>query len=121
PNHYHYHTEEEKTMTVGSFEVSGAPSYLHGKIEADVFEVGGVSPTNIIRIDQDWFVRIRWELDGSLKSMICGKWCIHLHLESIGLGEELDLPHPPSAELEVDLNPCGDGKYTKDFLVKRGT
>lgn len=109
-------------MTVGSFEVSGAPasSFLHGTIAAEVYEVGGVAPTNIIRTDQDWFVRIRWELCGALKSMICGKWCLHLHLESIGKGPELDLPDP-GPELEVDLDPCGDGKYCKDFYVKAGT
>ena len=59
-------------MTKGSFEVSGDPNLLSGYISADVYEIGGVSPTNIIRIDQDWLVRLNWALEGSLKSMICG-------------------------------------------------
>ena len=78
-------------MAAGSFEVSGSPHLLTGTIAADVYELGGVAPTNIIRIDEAWKVSIDWELIGSLKSMVCGTWCLHLHLESIGKGEELDL------------------------------
>lgn len=107
-------------MTVGYFEVSGAPSYLHGKIEASVYEIGGVAPKTIIRTDEDWVVRFCWELDGALKSMICGTWCLHVHLESIGKGPELDLPDD-GPEVEVPLDPCGDGKYQKEFLIRAGT
>ena len=107
-------------MTKGSFEVSGDPNLLSGYISADVYEVGGVAPTNIIRLDQDWRVHLDWALEGSLKSMICGTWCIHLHLESIGKGPELDLPDP-GPEIQVPLNPCGNGHYTYDFVVKSGT
>ena len=107
-------------MTKGSFEVSGDPNLLSGYISADVYEVGGVAPTNIIRLDQDWRVHLDWALEGSLKSMICGTWCIHLHLESIGKGPELNLPDP-HPEVQVPLNPCGDGRYTYDFVVKAGT
>jgi len=107
-------------MTKGSFEVSGDPNLLSGYISADVYEIGGVAPTNIIRIDQNWFVRLNWALEGSLKSMICGTWCLHLHLESIGKGPELNLPDP-YPEVQVPLDPCGDGCYTYDFVVKAGT
>jgi hypothetical protein len=107
-------------MTKGYFEVSGDPELLAGYITADVYEIGGVAPTNIIRIDQDWRVHLEWQLKGSLKSMICGTWCIHLHLESIGKGPELDLPDP-GPEVQVPLDPCGDGRYSYDFVVKAGT
>ena len=107
-------------MTKGSFEVSGDPNLLSGYISADVYEIGGVSPTNIIRTDQDWLVRLNWALEGSLKSMICGNWCIHVHLESIGKGVELSLPDP-YREVQVPLDPCGNGQYYYDFVVKAGT
>jgi hypothetical protein len=107
-------------MTKGYFEVSGDPELLYGSISADVYEIGGVSPKNIIRIDQDWVVRLYWALEGSLKSMICGTWCLNLHLESIGKGQELDLPGAYN-EVRVPLDPCGDGRYTYDFVVKAGT
>src|SRR5262245_37942466 len=96
--------EEEITMTTGTFEVIVWPKRLYGTMEASVSELGGVAPTNIIRIDQDWLVRIKWALHGTLKSMICGKWCLHVHLESIGKGPELDLPDP-KPEIHVPLNP----------------
>jgi hypothetical protein len=112
--------KEYTIMTKGSFEISGDPELLYGSISADVYEVGGVSPKNIIRIDQDWFVRLNWALEGTLKSMICGTWCIRLHLESIGKGDELDLPGS-YREVEVPLDPCGDGRYTYDFVVRAGT
>ena len=107
-------------MTKGYFEVSGDPELLYGSISADVYEIGGVSPKNIIRIDQDWVVRLYWALERSLKSMICGTWCLNLHLESIGKGQELDLPGAYN-EVRVPLDPCGDGRYTYDFVVKAGT
>jgi hypothetical protein len=97
-------------------EVSGAPNLLEGYIEAEVYEVGGVAPTNIIRIDQDWRVRVHWGLEGCLKSMICGAWCLHLHLESIGEGPELSLPVPN----KVRLDPCGNGEYDYDFVLRKG-
>jgi len=108
------------TVTKGSFEVSGSPHLLYGEIEASIYELGGVAPTNIIRIDEDWLVRLKWQLHGSLKSMICGKWCLHVHLESIGKGPELDLPDP-GPEIQIPLNPCGNGEYCYDFVVKKGT
>ncbi len=107
-------------MAAGSFEVSGSPHLLKGTIAADVYELGGVAPTNIIRIDEAWKVSIDWELIGSLKSMVCGTWCLHLHLESIGQGEELDL-FEGNREVHVKLDPCGDGKYHYDFMVPAGT
>ena len=107
-------------MTKGSFEVSGDPNLLAGHIFADVYEIGGTAPTNIIRIDQDWHVHLHWALEGSLRSMICGTWCLHLHLESIGKGVELSLPDP-GPEIKVPLDPCGNGHYNYDFVVKAGT
>ncbi|KPV51130.1 hypothetical protein SE17_22980 [Kouleothrix aurantiaca] len=107
-------------MAAGSFEVSGSPHLLKGTIAADVYELGGVAPTNIIRIDEAWKVSIDWELIGSLKSMVCGTWCLHLHLESIGKGEELDL-FDGSREVHVKLDPCGNGQYHYDFTVPAGT
>jgi hypothetical protein len=106
-------------MTTGSFEVANSPHLLSGRIEADVYDPNGVAPTNIIQIDDDWLVRIKWALEGTLKSMVCGTWCLHVDLESIGKGPELSLPDD-SYEIEVPLNPCGDGYYSYDFLVKKG-
>jgi len=74
-----------------------------GEIFASVHEDGGLSPTNIIRIDQDWGVLVKWRTSGALTRMICGTWCLNVCLESIGPGEELTLPHKL---VKVELDPC---------------
>src|ERR1044071_6305926 len=84
-------TKLEDIMSKGQFEVSLPVPFLKGDIQADVYEVGGASPVSIIRSDQDWGVKVRWQLEGSLLPFICGKWCIHLRLESLGTGRELTL------------------------------
>jgi hypothetical protein len=100
----------------GKLETSFSEPYLCGDIYAKVYEKDGVRPTNIIRTDQAWGVKIEWELKGSLAQYICGEWCIHLCLESIGKGPELKWKAPE----DIRLEPCGDGKYCYDFHVEPG-
>jgi hypothetical protein len=98
-------------MTKGYFEVPVdlAPG-LSGTIEAEVYEKGGVAPVYVIRTNQHWYVDIKWELRGAIVPMICGEWCIHLFLESIGPGPELKL-HDYNGPYHLHLDPCGNGKY----------
>ncbi|MDX2039654.1 MAG: hypothetical protein SF097_00310 [Acidobacteriota bacterium] len=104
-------------MAKGTFEVSLTNPALSGTIEADVYEQGGVAPTTIIDYDQEWGVKIKWQLSGSLVPFICGSWCVSLYFESMGAGPEFDLHRTHTLE----LNPCGSGKYDYDFRVPRGT
>ncbi len=109
-------------MATGEFEVSGgpAPNLLHGHIEATVMEHGGTVPTNIIRADQAWGVDLHWDLHGSLVPMICGYWCVHVCLESIGSGPELKLPDDiPAAEVKIPVNQIS-GHYSYHFHVPAG-
>jgi len=103
-------------MSKGSFEVALPRPYLVGDIFAKVYEIGGASPTNIVRVDQDWGVKVHWDLKGSLAPFICGEWCLHLRLESLGPGPEIMF----SAKRRIPLNPCGRGRYDFDLRVKRG-
>jgi hypothetical protein len=75
-------------------------AYIYGYVH----EHGSFRPTNIIRTDQRWGVTLRWVTIGSLVRMVCGRWCLHIYLESIGPGPELRLPAPPR---HIPLNPCG--------------
>ena len=103
-------------MSKGNFEVALPKPHLEGDIYANVYEIGGASPTAIVRVDQDWGVKVRWDLKGSLAPFICGEWCLHLRLESMGPGPELIFNVPR----RIPLNPCGRGTYNFDFRVKRG-
>jgi hypothetical protein len=108
-------------MATGQIEVSGAPNTgLTGTIEAEIYEQGGVQPTTIIGINQDWRVDFKWSLTGPLAPLICGKWCLHVRLESIGPGHEYALPLTCN-EVTVPLDPCGDGHYAYPFTVSKGT
>ena len=102
-------------MSKGTFEVSLPAPNLSGEIYAEVYEEGGVKPTTIIRTDQEWGVKVHWDFKGYLTPFICGEWCVHLCLESIGPGPELKLDHP-----HIPLNPCGNGEYYADFEVEPG-
>jgi hypothetical protein len=116
-------------MAEGKFEVSLSNPALGGGIEAEVYEVGGAAPTNIIRADQDWGVNLKWYLKGTLVPFICGYWCVTLHFESIGSPkgpdhneDEFDL----HAGYEIKLDPCkkpdahGHYWYEYDFKVPKG-
>jgi hypothetical protein len=109
---------EDTIMTSGNFEVSLPTPVLTGEIYADVYEVSGAKPTTIIRTDQEWGVKAHWDLKGTLAPFICGEWCIHLFLESMGPGPELKLDAYPYSHIPLD--PCGDGEYNFDFKVKPG-
>jgi hypothetical protein len=122
---------KEKMMTEGQFEVCMGKPALSGRIWACVYEEKpgyvykpgydpGDDESNVIKISQNWGVRVKWDLDGSLIPFICGYWCINLFMESIGPGPELQLPEK---EIELKLDPCEhpDGKYHYDIKVRAGT
>ena len=79
------------TLAKGQLEVCGDPDLLTGTATASLVEEG-CAPGTIIRRDRPWRVDLCWTLKGSLKRMICGYWCTHVHLESIGEGPEFSLP-----------------------------
>jgi hypothetical protein len=108
-------------MAVGYFEdpVKDA-ALLAGTISGTIHEHGGVNPTTIIRTDTNWAIHLQWKLTGALVPMICGKWCVHVYLESIGPGPELKL-HDAIGPHYIDLNPGGNGEYFSHFDVLKGT
>jgi len=98
-----------------AFEIEQIHTNLGGTIKATVYEVGGDAPTNIIGTDQDWKVVVEWEVHGHIVRHLCGKWVVGLSLESIGAAPEYDFPRA-----YVDMEPCGDGKYSHTFVIKAG-
>jgi hypothetical protein len=63
------------------------------KLNAELYENG--KPTNgIINANQPWEVRVSFGIDGPLKELICGYWCVEAHFESIGEGPEYHLSVP---------------------------
>lgn len=77
-----------------TFETPFAPAVFDGTITASAHEHGGTPPSAIIRTDQSWAVNVRIENTGIATGMIAGRYHLHLLLESIGPGPELDLVDP---------------------------
>lgn len=66
---------------------------LTGHLDAAVYELGGSAPTTVLDNTQGWEVRFNWGVHGSpLTKMLAGKWCLSIHLESMGPGAEFQLP-----------------------------
>jgi hypothetical protein len=102
----------------GKWEIALPDPVLTGGISCEVYEAGkNVEPTCIIQIDQPWGVKVHWFIEGPLKKFICGEWCVTLHFESVGEGDEFNLKW----KKEIPLDPCADGKYWLDFKVEPGT
>lgn len=106
PGHYRKHAFETPFRQKGLFD---------GVIDATVHEHVGFPPTTIIRSDQVWGVYVKWKTSGTLVRMICGKWCLQVHLESIGPGPELRLPRRP---VHIPLTPCKRHKHPYTIYYK---
>lgn len=92
---------------------------LTGHFDAAVYELGGSAPTTVIDETQSWEARFDWGVHGSpLTKMLAGKWCLSLHLESIGPGPEVLLP--VSGPKEVPFDPA-ISHYTAVITVPAGT
>ena len=73
------------------FETPFPANLFAGSIIALEHEHGGVAPQTIIRTDQSWAVNVSWTTTGLVTGMIAGSWHLHVYLESIGPGADLDL------------------------------
>lgn len=100
--------------TTGEFEVEFTP-YLHGTISGTVSEPGE-APTKIIDVNDNWNVHLDWTLTGPLQRYVCGTFSVDAYMESIGAGDEFELPEPP----DIPLNPPGPGTYSADFNIPAG-
>jgi len=96
-------------------EITPYVSQLAGVLRSEVWEVGGDHPTGIIRVDQSWYVKASFGLEGPLLHHLCGKLCFALHIECLGSGPEDTL-----VTERVELDPCGDGKYEVELRVPAG-
>jgi len=100
---------------------------FNGTITASVHEHDappGAPPLTIIRTDQRWALSIRWQTTGLMTGMIGGQWHLHVFLESLGPGADLDLTDtatPGVQEHLIDLNPGPSPvNYSVHFDVPAG-
>ncbi|GAA3201282.1 hypothetical protein [Actinocorallia longicatena] len=105
-------------MANGSFQIPPgfALTTLSGLIRAEVVDVNGNPPGNVIKADQDFAIKYEWELSGTAVPMICGKWLLRVLHDEVGGPGDGYLPNPPR---EVALTP-GNGVYTETINVPGG-
>ena len=61
------------------------PIGFQGQILApEVIDPVGQQPSTIIRLNDPWQVRVRWEVTGLLAPPIAGTWSLRVLLESVG-------------------------------------
>lgn len=72
----------------------------------------GPTPTTIIRTDHYWWVNVEWDTVGPLTGMIGGTWHLHVYLESMGPGDEVELydthedpPYPKEHNIPLTPGP----------------
>lgn len=88
---------------------------LKAYLSAYLYEADEVPTNRIIRIDEDWGIKVHWWLKGRWANCLCGYWCPEVHFESIGRGLEFRLP--VNKDKLIELDPCGDGHYYYDVKV----
>ncbi|MFC6085965.1 hypothetical protein [Sphaerisporangium aureirubrum] len=105
-------------MPVGSFQIPPgfAPAALAGLIEAEVVDTTGNPPQDVIKANQSFGVRYRWELNGTAVPMIAGRWLLRLLIDEVGGPNDRFVPSPP---LQVALTPAS-GAYTTTVNVAGG-
>lgn len=70
---------------------------MSGDLTVSVTDFAGITPTNIIRMNDQWRVTVAWHLDGFLASMLDGTWNLVLYMESLG-------PQPEFVLLSQDID-----------------
>ncbi len=68
----------------GTIEVNPGANPITGTITATVENPAGVAPTNIVRMNTPWQVKVDWTLDGSGLNMLAGSWNVTVVVEGIG-------------------------------------
>jgi hypothetical protein len=65
---------------------------FHGHLQTQVLDPHGQPASTIIAKDDDFHLKVSWQLHGTLVPALCGKWHVTAFLESIGPGPEYKVP-----------------------------
>lgn len=96
---------------------------MEGSLTADVYEVSEPDPntTNLIRFDQAWGIKVKWEIRGYLSHLLHGEWRVQALLERIGkdtpAATDYDLPFVTVIYSSGTYNPA-DRQMLWDVDVK---
>lgn len=94
------------------FQIQPFVGELTGDITIDIVDLDNLQPTTVVNCNSGAEVRVHWDIHGHLKKHLCGKWCVCVHLESIGPGPEISVKEPCA---QLDWETCNDGGW--DYVV----
>ncbi|GAA1012001.1 hypothetical protein Aple_014100 [Acrocarpospora pleiomorpha] len=97
-------------FTSGSFQIPFglSPALLSGKIQAELVDVGGGPPADVLKAGDPFQVNLTWELTGSLAPMIGGTWQLRLLIDEIGGPHDAPFPAAPQTKPLTGLNAYND-------------
>src|SRR5262245_45898300 len=88
---------EKGTKGISEVEIDVGLNLI--QLYGGVYEEGRLT-NQIINVAKPWEVRLHWRLVGCLRELICGKWCVKVHFESIGTGNEFELGLQPDLHFD---------------------
>lgn len=87
-------------------------------IVATVQDAAGAAPSNVIRTDSAWSVKVEFSTDLALSGVLPGEWVISVYLESIGQGDEIKCG---TKTIPLQLGGSGLKNYSEVINVAAGT
>ena len=109
------------------FTIESDLTDYQGTMATHTFEGPGpiFSPKNVIRSDQNWGVKVDWQVTGPLVEWLDAEFRLNVYLESIGTGPEFDLPTVVVATLSMPVVVDGAGvksrTYSQNVDIAAGT
>lgn len=94
---------------------------ISGTLAVEVIDPHGVVPNNIIRLSNEWEVKVHWTLQGGGVTMLNGSWVVTLILEGMGNRFEGAIVHDDSIKIgDGTFTPPEKKEYTKTFTFPAG-
>lgn len=99
-----------------TFDIDPIAVDLTGLLKASVYKKGTREdvPDTVIACNEDWYVKVEWDLKGRLLHHLCGYFCVCVYLERIGPGADIKLDCDGDGRpcLQwIPIDPCGNGHY----------
>lgn len=85
-------------------------AFFHGHLQCAVIDAHGQPANTIISMQDDWHMRVEWQVHGMLVGSIGGTWQIRAYLESIGPGNEVVL-------VNRNVPMTGQNNYSETFII----
>jgi hypothetical protein len=107
--------DKDKRFGYCKFDIDPFSVDLTGSMKIAVYRKATPDvPDTVMACDEDWYVKVEWDLQGRLLHHLCGYFCVCVYLERIGPGPDLKLDCDgdgrPCIEW-IPIDPCGDGHY----------